>query len=152
MKIILLKDVKNVGRVGQLIEVANGYARNFLIPTGLGKFADSAIIQAMLRNHKIKLVHNENQVKKAEALAKKLKGARFEMTHLADDKGSFYASLKESEILTRIKEVYKHLPENAKLLNYTPIKSIGEHKILLEISSGIPTNLTLTIKRRNGQT
>lgn len=145
MRVILLKDVKKLGRAGEVIEIHNGYARNFLFPRGLAKLADSAAL-AELERHKAGAAKQEKSARLlAEKLANALAGRRFEFTTPANEQGHLYAALKETEILATIKGGGVELPERAKIVNYKPIKQTGAHQIKIDLGGHL-ADITIDVK------
>ena len=133
MKIILLKEVKNLGHAGEVKEVKEGYAVNFLIPNGLADIVTKYSL-GVLEARKAKLTRSKNtEAKNKQGLAKKINGQKFVFTVKADDKGSLYAGLDAKAIaeeLGKQKVVIK--PGDVKLKS--AIKKIGEHEIELSLA------------------
>lgn len=138
MKFILLKDVKGLGKSGDILEVANGYARNFLIPRKLAALADKNAIRQAEEQRTIKQQGAENEAKAAKTLARSLAGKEFDFTAPADEKGHFYAGLKGEQILAKIKG-------KAMLVDYAPIKQAGRHKIKVN-AGGHVIEITINAK------
>ena len=123
MQVILLKDIKGIGRIGEVIDVSDGHARNFLIPRKLGIAASDQVVSRLEAGDK-KLAET---LAKAESALKSLKSKPLKFLVQADDKGHLYAGLKESEIVAKINE------EGTRLIDYTPIKAVGNHKIKVNL-------------------
>lgn len=150
MEVVLLKDLKGVGRAGDVANVSDGYARNFLIPQRLASVADQrAVREAQTRRQKVQM-RSTAQIALAAKLAKKLRGQSLEFALPADGKGHLYAGLKESEILAKIKAREATLPSSAKLVDYSPIKKVGDHKTVLNLDSEVAgINITVKAIRNN---
>jgi large subunit ribosomal protein L9 len=104
MKVVLLKDVKGLGEIGKVLEVARGYARNYLLPRKLAKFASSWEL-AEIRTKEAKTEKQSQKAKNlSKTLAAELSGQAFEFVLPADSAGHLYAGLKESEIFAKIRE------------------------------------------------
>ena len=129
MKIILLEKIPKVGNKFDIVDVAPGFARNFLIPKGQAEVAtDKAIekteLKRSLLQEKLKL--------QEDALAKKLselKGLEIKISEKANDKGSLFAGLQKEELAIKIGEAsgLELSPEH--ILIEKPIKEIGEYKV-----------------------
>jgi len=131
MKVILLKDVGGVGRSGTVVEVADGYAMNFLIGRGMAEQATPK-----------KLAHHEKHLAEAfatkkageEKLAKAIQafeGARVEIKVRATEKGGLFKSIGSKEVVAALAEQKNvHIPEEAIQIEH-PIKQVGEHSIHL---------------------
>ncbi len=127
--------------------VSDGFARNYLIPKKMGALATPEIIKAV---EKVAIALQEEakiQKKNIAEFAEKIDKRTLELSKPADAKGHLYASLKESEIFARIKGQIHDLPEKASLVDYKPIKKIGDHKVVLELGSQI-TEINLKIKAK----
>ncbi|OGE76686.1 MAG: 50S ribosomal protein L9 [Candidatus Doudnabacteria bacterium RIFCSPHIGHO2_02_FULL_48_21] len=130
MRIILLKDVKKIGRQGDVKEVSDGYARNFLLPAGLGKPATEELVRAAQDKDRKSGEEAKRRLKALETAAKRI----YEFQLPAGKNGHLYAGLKKSEILAKIEQGDATL-KNLRLDEYSPIKNAGEHEITLEIHS-----------------
>lgn len=145
MKIILLKDIKGVGKRFDEKEVSDGYATNFLIPR---KLAVSLAGSSAGTIRVLKEGIEKSREKKEETLAlniSKLSGATFKVEMKANDKGHLFASLskeKISEILK--KEGIEINPENISLLE--PIKETGTFEVPVSVGGGKETSFTLEVK------
>lgn len=136
MQIILLKDVKGVGRLGDIVQVLDGYGRNFLLPRNLAKFADKdSISQAVAEKKKADELAIEIQNLESK-LVENLTGLRLEFSLPADKKGHLYTSLKETEILAKIRKGRdSKLADQARLVDYSPLKTVGLHPAILKLGS-----------------
>lgn len=144
MKVILLRDVKNSGKQGTIIEVAEGYARNFLIPQKLADFASESLIEAFQKKVEADEVNKEAEKKLASKLVKKLAKHVLQFEMPGDDKGKLYAGLKESEILSRIKESNPGI-KYLKLVDYVAIKAAGNHLVRIRLGEGADQETEITV-------
>ena len=130
MKVILLKDVKSLGRIGEVREVSDGYARNFLLARKLAKVATPSTAAEFEHQQKSKAEQMTREAKILETKLSQITLNPVKFALKADDKGHLYAGLKESEILSKLSQgAAPHL----KLINYTPIKELGVHEISAQI-------------------
>ena len=144
MKIILLKPVKNLGQAGEIKEVNNGYARNFLIPQGLADVVTKhslSVIEAQKRKR-------EKQKKQAEAikikLAKKIANQEFVIEVKTDKKGTLYAKLDAKAIARKLNE--QGIEVEAKEIDLGgPIKKAGEYNLNLKLA-GQAAKIKLVVK------
>lgn len=132
MKVVLIKDVSGLGRVGEVKEVSDGYARNFLLPGALVKIATAGAVR---KAEELKEKYAE-QVKRAEQTAKeraeKLSERSVVIKAKADETDNLYAAVHEDEILAALGEDGAGLKkENVKFAD--PIKTLGEHEVALEL-------------------
>ena len=139
MKVVIIRDLKGVGRAGDIVEVPDGYGRNFLIPKSYAKFADSTTVQEISRK------------KADEKLSKILGKIELIFSLPATPEGSLYSGLKESEILAKIKNREPRLSPQAKLADYQPIKKTGDHSVILLINLKSRIEIKIIINSKNAQ-
>jgi|SRR3989344_2087308 len=146
MKVVLLKDVKGVGRVGEVRETSDGYARNFLLRNKLAAPADQSTIDRLAKSAEEQKKRSENRQKTAENVAKKLRNLVFEITAHGENGGKLYSSLKESEILATIRRVAPFFPQSAKITDYHPLKAAGRYDVSIDLGEGVKAEISITIK------
>lgn len=137
MKVVLLKDVKGVGKKYETKNAADGYAMNFLIPKGL---AETATEGALKRSEFLKTQDAAERKVQEDLLMKNLKsleGVVLKLTEKANEKGNLFAQIHKPEIVKAAKEQAKidlieDLIELAK-----PIKEIGEHEIVVKVQDKV---------------
>lgn len=145
MKVLLLQDVKSQGKKDQIINVSEGYARNFLFPKKLAIPADTkAITDAKNRqdslNHKIELEKQD-----ARALAKKLDEATIKIVAESGNDGRFYGAVTSKDICEALKEQFSIDIDKRKLELDAPIKAFGTYKINVKLYQGISGKLTVMV-------
>lgn len=133
MKVILLQDVAGAGKKGEVKEVKDGYARNFLIPNRKAEFASPAAIQRVEVKKKSEEAEKEIQKALAQKALEMLKDVKVVLDKRANEKGHLFEQVHLQEISTAIKDQAKLdiAPEFIKIEK--PIKEIGGHKISVEI-------------------
>ena|SRR3989338_6902473 len=146
MKIVLTRDIKGLGRMGDIVEASDGYARNFLIRQGFGRALDKISLGQIVKTAEQKQKKIEIANEKSAVAAKRLAGKTFEFSLPADEKGHLYASLKESEIIARIKVREPDIPPDARIVDYSPLKETGERLITLKNNKNFFTQLAVQIK------
>ena len=145
MKVILLQDVKSQGKKDQIINVSEGYARNFLFPQKLAIPADTkAVTDAKNRkdsaNHKIEL---EKQA--SRELAKKISEATVKITADAGEGGRFYGAVTSKDIAEALKAQFGIEVDKRKFELDAPIKSFGTYRIDVKLYQGISGKLTVMV-------
>ena len=129
MKVILKQDVKGKGKKGQMIEVAEGYARNFLLPRGLAALATADAVNTMRLQEKAK-ARAEAEAKAAAAeLAEKLKSCQVKIPARGGEGGRLFGAVTTKEIAAALKEQYQLELDNKKLVLEEPIKAFGAYQI-----------------------
>lgn len=142
MKVILLEDVDKFGKVGEVKEVSEGHARNFLLPRGLAKAATAQSLKELedkkLKTQKVK----EREQEKGEKLARQLQGVRVVIKSKAADTGKLYGSVGQKEIAQALKIGLK--PEH--IILDQPIKQTGEHNVVIRVGSGQETKIKIIVE------
>ena len=129
MKVILQQDVRGKGKKGQMVEVAEGYARNYLLPRKLALPATADAINTMKMQEKAKKAEEARLKAEAEATAEKLKGCQVRMTARAGSNGKLFGSITTQEISDALKEQYGVEIPRQKLVLQDPIKSFGNFEV-----------------------
>ena len=145
MKVVLLKDVKNLGRAGEIKKVAPGYARNFLIPQGLAQLATRAVIIKA----KARAEMREKEKQKKEALAKetlkKLKGLKIAIQAKTSEEGKLFGSVGAKEIARALQAKRLEVMPNQIRLEI-PIKKVGEYLVSVDLGYGQKGKIKLEVK------
>ncbi len=145
MKVILTKDIQNLGSTGDVKDVADGYARNFLIPGGLAQSATKTGLKRAEEIKKEKEALSEKAFKNAQELAGKLEGILVNIKARADESGKLYAAVKAEEISKAIKEKGFNL-DKAKFVIGEPIKEIGEREIIIDLDHGLEVRCMVSVE------
>ena len=145
MKVILIKDVKNLGNAGDVKEIADGYARNFLIPGG---YVEVATKSAVERAEKIK-IKKENvakeDLKSTEEMAEKLNGVSIVIKAKADDSGKLYAAIKPKGISKSLNSKGFKINED-KIVIEEAIKEIGDCEVIINLEHGLEVKVGVTVE------
>lgn len=145
MKVILLQDIKALGKRGELVEASDGYARNYLLPRKLAKEANA---QAM---NEYKNAENSKQYKiatekaQAEAAKKKLEGKVFRMTARAGQSGKLFGSITSKQVAEEIKKQYNIAVDKRKVVLECDIKEFGTYKAEVKLYTGISANIDVQV-------
>jgi len=132
MKVVLLKEVQGIGHAGDIKEVKDGYARNYLIPAGLADILTKHTL-GMLEAQKKKQERSKRQeVGSKKLLAKKIKGQKFTIEVKADEKGTLFAGLDAKAIAEEFKKQKYNVDEKEIILDKA-IKKVGEYKVELKL-------------------
>ena len=132
MKIIFLKDVPKTGKRGEVKNVSDGYARNFLLPQGLVELATDAAIKKIERENQNKKVEKSKEDQEFMALGEAAAKKGIVIKKRAYKNGKLYAAVSAKEILSALKSTGFPLPENLTedMIHFEiPIKTLGQHKI-----------------------
>ncbi|MEA5042676.1 MAG: 50S ribosomal protein L9 [Oscillibacter ruminantium] len=129
MKVILMQDVKGQGKKGQMIEVSEGYARNFLLPRKLASAATADAINTMNLKEKARKAEEARQKAEAEATEEKLKECMVKITAKAGSGGRLFGAVTTKEISDGLKAQYSIEIPKQKLVLEEPIKAFGNYQI-----------------------
>jgi large subunit ribosomal protein L9 len=143
MKVILLQDVENLGKEGEIKEVADGFARNFLLPK---KMAEPATEEAVKKTEG-KLQKKEEEAKtelgEAQKLAEQLEGRELYIK-VKEKEGALFGSVNEKIIAKFLKDEGLDInPENVKLVE--PIKEMGEYDVQIDLDHGLEANIRIIL-------
>ena len=146
MKVILLQDVRGIGRKHELKEVSDGYARNFLFANHLAKPGTTSALKE-LGAMKNKMTSDERELKKhLEELARKINGTTIVFTLKADVTGAVFGSVNKDAILKSLREQKLIGNERVEVELDHPLKEIGDHRVSVNLKKGIFANLGVTLE------
>jgi len=137
MKVILLQDVKNVGKKGQTIEVSDGYANNFLLPRRLGVIATKRSVEILdKQNLDAKLLDEKNR-KNAEEIKEKLKNITLEFSCKTGKDGKLFGSVSSKQIVEKLKNDYGFIIDKRKFVNKETVNTLGVTILQNELYRGV---------------
>jgi len=151
MKVILLQNIKGIGRMGDIKDVSDGYGRNFLLAKKLGKLANEGTIKEAEVLKKKAEVETKVAQDKAKEVAEKVKDVALEFTKKSSKTGKLFASLGKEEIAEELSKAVgaKIESDMIDLKDHGEhIKQEGEHLIEVELSQGIKIELKVVIKSK----
>ena len=129
MKVILKADVRGKGKKGQMIEVAEGYARNFLMPKGLAVLATADAVNTMRLQEKAKAKADAEAKAAATEIAEKIKGLQVKVVSKGGEGGKLFGAVTGREISAALKEQHGVDIDSKKLVLDEPIKSFGSYQV-----------------------
>ncbi|MGN0818239.1 MAG: 50S ribosomal protein L9 [Candidatus Coproplasma sp.] len=145
MQVILLQDVKGQGKKGDLIDVNEGYARNFLIKKGLAEAATSTKINELKQKKAAADFHKQEEIKAMQALAKELKGKTFKTVIKVGQGGKLFGSVTAANISDALKEAGYEV-DKKKIALANPIKSLGNFEVEIKLLEGISTKINFLVE------
>jgi large subunit ribosomal protein L9 len=145
MKIILTSDVDGIGTKGDVVDVAAGYGRNFLLPKRLGvKATDGALAQAEgIRTARAEAETRE--ITSAGAVKLQLAGTRIVIAAQAGDEGKLFGSIGVAEIIAAVKNLSNVELERSTVQLAEPVKSIGLHEVTVQLHKKVSFPLTVDV-------
>ena len=129
MKVILQQDVKGQGKKGQMVEVSEGYARNFLLPRKLAIAATTDAINTLNLKEKARKAEEARMKAEAEVIAEKLKECQVKLTAKAGNGGKLFGSVTTKEISDGLKKQFNIDIPKQKLVLDDPIKAFGTYQV-----------------------
>ena len=145
MKIVLRDDVDNLGRKGDVVDVADGYARNYLVPRGLAMKATKGVVQqaeAMRRNRAAREVRDREA---AQAAAAAIAGIRLEITARAGDAGKLFGSVTAADVAEALLTQKAVEVDRRKVGLDEPIKEIGETEVEVRLHPDVSATFTVVV-------
>lgn len=145
MRIVLREDVDDLGRKGDLLEVADGYARNYLVPRGLALKASKGIVkqaESMRRSREVREVRDRAA---AEEVASKLSGARVEITARAGEGGKLFGSVTASDIADAVLAQSGVEIDRRKIELAEPLKELGPAELTVRLHSGVDATIHVEV-------
>jgi large subunit ribosomal protein L9 len=146
MKVILLKNVEGVGRAGEVVEVANGHARNFLFPRGLAAQATESRVKEAERQKSHAATEAQIALEEVQGHVVALDGKTILITRKVGPEGSLFGAVTARDIATEIeRELHIKLPKGVVRLK-EPLKHVGEKPVHLEFPHGLEADMIVIVE------
>ena len=146
MKVILLEDVKALGKKGQIVNVNDGYARNFILPKKLGVEANNK----NLNDLKLKKANDggiaQEQLEEAQELGKKIEAGKVELAIKVGEGGRTFGSVSTKEIAAAVKEQMGYDIDKKKIQLKEAIKTLGTHNVPVKLHTKVTAELKVVVK------
>ena len=149
MKLILTQDVKGQGKKDQIIEVSDGYARNFLLPRGLAKPADAKAVSDAKNREASKAHKIETEKAAATAIAKQLEGVSVTIAVKSGSDTRLYGSITTKEVAEELLRQHGITVDRRKITLDTPIKTFGTYKLDVKLYTDVQGKITVVVKPLN---
>ena len=146
MKVILLQDVKGKGKKGQMIEVSDGYARNFMLPKKLAQEATADAINTMRMNDKATQERIAREKAEAMETSRKLRAMTLTVTAKGGGAGRLFGSVTNQEIADALARSSGIKLDKRKIVIAEPIKSVGTYTVTCKLGHEINAPLTVKIE------
>ena len=145
MKVILQKDVKNVGKVGDVVSVAQGYARNFLFPRKLATPADENKVRMWAHLKAVSEAKKKKALAERKALLEKLAGVTLTFKMAAGEKEKIFGSVTAHDVSQELET--KGFSVDRRDIHFESIKMLGQHKITVNFGEGLSADLTVVVEK-----
>jgi large subunit ribosomal protein L9 len=147
MKVILRSDLDRVGKRGDIIDVSDGYGRNYLLPRGLAfKASDGAVVQAA-KMRRARDLRDANDREAAQTIATTLVPKVITVTAKAGSEGRLFGSVTAADVVAAI-EAQTGVTLDRKHVEVEPIKSVGQHTVTARLHSDVSFPITLDVVAR----
>ena len=148
MKVILLQDIKGKGKKGQMVEVSDGYARNYLLPRKVAVEATADNINTMRMNDKAKLEKEQKARAEAAEIAAKLKDLELTVRAKGGGAGRLFGSVTSQEIADALKQEAGIELDRRRILIDEPIKTVGLYTVKCKLGYEINANLRINVQEK----
>ena len=145
MKVILIEDVKSLGKKGTIVNVSDGYARNYLFPKKLALEANTENMSKLKSRQNSNQFRKDTEKKQAEEIAKKLKGIMLKIKVRAGENGKIFGGVTSKEISDGLKRDYNIDIDKKKILLNETIKTIGTFTIDIKLYEGVIGKLKIDV-------
>ena len=145
MKVILLSDIKGVGKKDEIINAADGYARNCLLPKKLAVEANAENMTKLNNKKEAASFKKDVEKQNAEELAKKLKGIMLKLKVKAGENGKIFGGITAKEISENLKSQYNFMIDKKKIELKETIKALGEYNVPIKLFEGVVADLKIQV-------
>jgi len=145
MKIILLEDVKGLGKKNELVNASDGYAKNFLLKRNMAIEANSHNISIMKSRQLASSLKKKNEITDANEIKTTIDGKEITFYASAGENGKLFGSITSKDVADKLKEEYRVIIDKKKLVLKDHIKNIGEHDITIKIYAGISAKIKVKV-------
>lgn len=146
MKVIFLQDVPGTGRKGETKDVADGYAKNFLLSKKLAEVATKGLVHELKKQAEKHKKQMEKELMSYQKIASRLEGSHLEFEKKVSEGGRLYAAIKSEDLVKAIKIQLKQVIVVDQIKVDKPIKSVGEHLIRVEFGHGLEAEIEVEVR------
>ncbi len=145
MKVLLIKDVKGLGKTGEVKEVKDGYGKNFLVGKGLAKHATNEVLNKYKADLKRKAELEASEIDNANALKEKLGTFKLTIKHKVGNNGSLFGAITNKEISEELKKQTDEEIDKKHIVLKKAIKSVGVYEVDCKLGHAIHGSLTIDV-------
>ncbi len=147
MKVILQKDIPNLGDAGDIKDIAAGYARNYLIPQNLVIMANASSQKAIEHQNKLIKIKKEKRKKNSEKLADSMKDITLTFQVQVGEEDKLFGSITSIDITKELKEKGFNF-DKRKIMLEAPIKELGEFQVPLKLEEGLNIDIKVVVEKK----
>ncbi|MDD2591604.1 MAG: 50S ribosomal protein L9 [Erysipelotrichaceae bacterium] len=148
MKVILLADVKNVGKKGEIVEVSDGYGRNYLIRNKLAVMASDKSLEVLAEQKEQNKADLAAKKAQAEVLAERLKNITLEFSLSAGTDGRLFGSISSKQVVSELSKIHGIAIDKKKFIDNGPFSEMGRHIIKVELFKNVIGEIKIDIKTK----
>ena len=145
MKVLLIKDVKTLGKAGEIKEVADGYGKNFLIGKGLALQATNEVIAKHNAEQKKLALKEEEEIKAAKELAEKINSTKLTIRHKAGANNQLIGSVTNKEISEELEKQFSSMVDKKSIVVDNKLKNIGIYEVSCKLGHSVNATLKIDI-------
>lgn len=145
MKVILIKDVKTLGKAGDIVETSDGYARNYLFPRGLAKGASEGNVKELNIKKAAEKKRKDEEKEEARELVKRIEAIKVNIEAKGGENGRLFGSITSGDISEALERQHKMKIDKKKINLPSPIKQIGEYVIDVKVYPEITAKLKVEV-------
>ena len=146
LNVILLQDVAGLGKRGEVTRVADGYARNYLLPRGLAQEATAATLKDVGRRRDAAQAKEERALAQARDLAGRLEGLAVRVTVRAGEKGKLFGSVGNQDIAEALLAEHGFKVDRKKIVLKEPIRSLGEYTVTVRLHHAVSCDIKVMVR------
>jgi large subunit ribosomal protein L9 len=145
MKVVLRQDVENLGEKGSVKNVADGYARNYLIPKGMAVIATPGELKVVATNEAVKQRKVQRQEQELQGLADRINGQKVEFEARAGSNGRLFGSITNGDIADKLSVAVGTEIDRRKIVIEEPIRTIGDHPVIVNLVGKLRPQVTVVV-------
>lgn len=149
MKVIFLKDVKGTAKKGEVKEVSDGYARNFLFPKGIAQEASAVNINELKHQEKAKEINAQREEEAARELGETIKDAKITIFTKAGEGGRLFGAITSKDIADQLKKKSGLEVDKRKVLLGEPIKTLGSTEVEIKLHPKVSVKVMVEVKEKD---
>ena len=148
MKVILLEDVKSLGKKGETVNVSDGYAKNFLLPKKMAVVADNTNIKELNEKNKSKENKAQKEYEAAVELGKKMEDMAVTIYSKAGDGGRLFGSITSKDIAEQLKKQHSIEVDKRKVMLDEPIRALGSRFVEIKIHQKVTAKIRVDVREK----
>ena len=146
MKVIIQKDIPNLGDAGDIKEVADGYARNYLLPKKLVLAASEGSKRSIEHQKRLIKLKKDKRKKVSEKIAESISAIEITLTALVGEEDKLFGSITSMDIAKKLKELGYDI-DKRKILLENPIRQLGEYSIQIKLDEGLTSSIKVIVEK-----